>query len=362
MILTYKYRIKDRSARKVLAAHAYAVNQVWNWCVAQQRDIEDRYRAGAPKRNWRDFYYLAKQCNGVGKELGIHQQSVAAVCRQFCHSRDKNKRSPSFRSSNGSKRSLGWVPFEGQSRRTEGNSITYLGKRYRFWEGNRPLPETAKGGAFIEDASGKWFVCFNIEVLEYQTGANSQIGIDLGLKAIATCSDGYVLEAPRIYRKYEERLATAQRAGNKRRTKAIYTKIKNCRKDFIHKATTKIVRENALIAVGDVDSVKLAKTPMSKSVFDAGWSMFRSQLRYKCQQARAVYLDIDESFTTRTCSCCGAIPDSSPKGMGALRIRVWECSECGASHDRDVNAARNILRLALRVQRPVEGSQEPSNG
>lgn len=357
MILTYKYRIKDRRARKALRKHASAVNQVWNWCVAQQRDTQARYRAGAPKRKWATHFDLTKRCKGVGKDIGLHQQSVGSVCEQFARSRDKAKRSPRFRASGGPKRALGWVPFQQQSRQIDGNSITYLGKCYRFWESRRPVPETAKGGAFVEDTLGRWYVCFQVEVAEDRPTGNAKIGVDLGLKTMATCSDGGLIEAPRIYRKHEQRLAVAQRAGNKRRAKAIHAKIKNCRKDFIHKATAKLVRENALIAVGNVGSAKLAKTRMAKSVLDAGWSMFRAQLRYKCQQARAVYLDVDEKFTTQACSSCGAIPDSSPKGMGALGIRAWVCSECGASHDRDVNAARNILALALSAQRRGDESR-----
>jgi IS605 OrfB family transposase len=356
MNLTYKYRIKDRNAREALRAHAYAVNQVWNWCVAQQRDVEARYRAGARPRKWASHFDLAKQCKGVGKELGLHQQSIGGICEQFSRSRDQHKRCPHFRASGGGKRALGWVPFWKQSRQIDGNSVVYLGKRYRFWEGRRSLPETAKGGAFVEDALGRWYVCFHIEVAEDRPSGSAKIGIDLGLKAVATCSDGVIIEAPRIYRRHEQRLAVAQRAGNKRRVRAIHAKIKNCRKDFLHKATAQIVRENALIAVGNVSSAKLAKTRMAKSVLDAGWSMFRAQLRYKCQQARVAYLDIDEKFTTQTCSECGALPPERPKGIAGLGIRAWGCSECGASHDRDVNAARNILALALSAERPGEES------
>ena len=358
MILTYKYRIKDRRARKALRQHAWACNQVWNWCVAQQRDVEARYRAGAPRRKWASAFDLAKLCKGAGKELGLNQQSDANVCDQFDKSREMVRRSPRFRASSGPRRALGWVPFQKQSRQIAGNSIVYLGKRYRFWEGRRPLPNTAKGGAFVEDARGRWYVCFHVEAIEDRPAGNAQIGIDLGLKTMATCSDGQRIEAPQIYRRYEQRLAIAQRAGNKRRAKEIHAKIKNCRKDFTHKATAKIVRANALIAVGNVAPVRLAKTRMAKSVLDAGWSMFRAQLRYKCQQARIVYLDIDERFTTQVCSGCGVIPVSSPKGMGALGIRAWECSECGASHDRDVNAARNILALALSAQRRDDESRK----
>lgn len=87
MILTYKYRIKDRTCRKSLSRHSYAVNQVWNWCAASQRDIEDRYRSGALKRKWPTHFDLTKQCRGVGAELGIHQKTVQEVCRQFAQSR-----------------------------------------------------------------------------------------------------------------------------------------------------------------------------------------------------------------------------------------------------------------------------------
>ena len=191
MILTYKYRIKDRSARKALRRHAYAANQVWNYCNAFQRDIEARYRAGAPKRKWPSHFDLAKQCKGVGKDLWLHQQSVGAVCEQFTRSRDKAKHSLRFRASGGSRRALGWVPFQKQSRQVAGNSVTYLGKQFRwFGDKRRPLPETAKGGAFVEDALGRWYVCFHVEVAEDRPTGNAKIGIDLGLKALATCSDG----------------------------------------------------------------------------------------------------------------------------------------------------------------------------
>jgi transposase len=278
VIRTFKYRIKDRSAKKTLRRLAYAANQIWNYCAAQQRDVESRYRAGAPKRKWASNFDLQKLCKGVGAEIGLHQQSIGGVCREFAKARDKAKGAPRFRSSFGAKRPLGWIPFEGQSRQISGNSVTYLGKRYRFWEGGRPLPANAKGGAFVEDSLGRWHVCLHVEV-EARQGGNSEVGIDLGLKSLATRSDGQKIEAPQIYRRYEQKLAVAQRAHNKRRVNAIHAKIKNCRQDFLHKATTELAREHALIAVGNVNSKQLAKTRMAKSVRDAGWSTFRSMLK-----------------------------------------------------------------------------------
>ena len=100
--------------------------------------------------------------------------------------------------------------------------------------------------------------------------------------------------------------------------------------------------------MGDVSSQKLVKTKMAKSTLDAGWSMLKTMLEYKSQQAGVVFEVVNESYTTQTCSCCGNIPASSPKGRAGLRIREWTCSDCGSVHDRDTNAARNILAAGHR--------------
>jgi putative transposase len=352
-MLTYKYRIKDRRAKRMLRAHAYAVNQVWNYCCAHQLDIEARYRAGEKPRQWASHFTLQKLCKGVSAELGLHAQSIGGVCKQFAQSRNKAGRAPRFRSSFGSRRALGWIPFEQQTRQTKGNTVTYLGKCYRFWEGGRPLPVSAKGGAFVEDSLGRWYVCFHIDI-DREHGEGAAVGIDLGLKSFAALSDGRKIESPQVYRRHEVRVAIADRAGNMRRVRQLHAKIKNCRRDFLHKATTELAREYALIAVGNVNSKQLARTRMAKSVLDAGWSLFRLMLKYKS----ASYVEVDEQFTSQTCSQCGSLPRERPKGIAGLGIRKWECSECGASHDRDVNAARNILAIALSAQRPAEGSQK----
>ena len=143
--------------------------------------------------------------------------------------------------------------------------------------------------------------------------------------------------------KYEPALAIAQRAGKKDRTRAIHAKIANVRKDAMHKFSTRLVKENAAIFVGNVSSKALIKTKMAKSVLDAGWSTLKTMLEYKSHQAGIVFEEVSESYTTQTCSCCGVIPASSPKGRAGLGIREWTCSDCGAVHDRDTNAAKNIL-------------------
>lgn len=358
MILTYKYRIKDRSAKKTLSQHAVAVNQVWNYCCAQQRDTAARWKLGAPRKKWASGFDLHKLTAGTSKDLGIHANTINLVCTRFAMARDAVGRSPRFRSSFGSRRALGWIPFKGgYDRRIEGNRLKYLGKWYRFWLGGRPVPETAKGGCFVEDARGRWYICFQVEEVDQPAAGAGEIGIDLGLKSLATTSGGEIITNPRFFQQYERALAAAQRAGNKRRAVTLSAKITNARKDFLHKLSTRLVRENRLIVVGDVNAASLKQTRMAKSVSDAGWSMFRNLLRYKASRHGVRFIEVDERWTSQACSACGVIPTSSPKGMGALGIRAWECSNCGAHHDRDVNAARNILKLGRAVPPPVEESR-----
>jgi putative transposase len=356
MILTYKYRLKDRNAAKHLRAMAVAVNQVWNYCNAAQRDVEARYRLGAPKRRWPSGFDLCKLTAGTSADLGINANTINAVCLRYAQARDTAKRALRFRASFGGRRALGWVPVKKGRFSVTGNAIAYHGKTFRFFGlKRRPLPEKLGAASFVEDARGRWYICIQVEVEEKPARDGRTIGIDLGLKSFATTSDGGKIEAPRIYRDYERRLGIAQRAGNKRRARALHAKIANCRRDFLHKVSTELVRSHGLIAVGNVNASKLARTRMAKSVLDAGWSTFRNMLSYKCQQAGACFLEVDEAWTTQTCSECGSI--AGPKGRAGLNKRDWDCPDCGAHHDRDVNSALVILARALSAQRPVEGSQ-----
>lgn len=353
MILTYKFRIKDATAGKHLARLAWGSNQVWNFCVATQREAEKRWKAGAPAK-WPSAFDLIKLCTGSAAELGLHSDTVQTICRQFAASRDLHKRCPRFRASGGPKRALGWVPFVSRAVKIDGACAIYLKRPFYFWK-SRDIPEGGfKAGSFVQDARGRWYVCFQCEVSDVLATGNGEIGIDLGLKAVATCSDGTVVPALRHYRQYEAALAVAQRARNKHRVQAIHAKIANARRHHLHEWSSKIARENELIVVGNVSPSRLAKTKMAKSILDASWSMLRNQLRYKASRHGARYVEADERWTSQTCSRCGINPDSSPKGMRALGMRLWVCSGCGASHDRDVNAARNSLSVGAE-RRPLAG-------
>lgn len=335
MILVYRYRVKSLTG--LLNKQSRAVNFVWNYCNDRQKDA---LRFG---RRWHTGFDLNKLTAGSSKELGLHSGTVNAVCEQYAKSRSQKKR-PYLRYRG--KKSLAWVPLKGRELKREGDAFRFAGNTFRIFN-SRALPEgkIKDGTNFSKDNRGNWFLNIVIEVAAPETRLPVRgVGIDLGLKDFATFSNGTKIDAQRIYRGAEVALAIAQRAGKKRRVKAIHAQTANRRSDFHHQLTARIVRDFDYIVVGNVNAAGLAKTKMAKSVLDAGWSTFRNQLAYKAVRHGAWFEEVNESFTTQTCSNCGALPDSRPKGIAGLGIREWTCSACGVVHDRDQNAALNILR------------------
>lgn len=350
MFLTFKYRVKDATVGKYLDRHSRAANFVWNYCCEIQRKAEANYRAGGPRRGWPTHFDLCKLTTGCAADLGLHSDTVNQICKQFIISRNAIRCAPRFRASGGPNRSIGWIPFIPRALKVDSGCVVYLQRRFHFWK-SREIEGEFRYGCFTQDARGRWYIALQCEVADDLPTGNGEVGIDLGLKALATCSDGAVIPALQHYRRYERALAVAQRAGNKRRAKAIHAKITNARRDQLHKATTKIACENELIVVGNVNAASMAKTRMAKSVLDAGWAMFRNMLEYKASRHRARYVEADERMTSQTCSDCGVV--GGPKGIAGLGVRHWDCPGCGASHDRDVNAARNILRVGAERRPPA---------
>jgi putative transposase len=331
MMLTYRYRIKDATAGRHLLQQARAVNRVWNYC-GDVHEAARRYN-----KRWPSGFDLLKLTSGSGKLLGLHSDTVQAVCKQFANSRDTHGKRPRWRA----RKSLGWVPFQAaRAIRMVRDGVILLGRRYRVWL-SRPIEGDIRCGSFAQDARGRWYLNLQLEVPEDREHGTGEIGIDLGLKSLAALSTGEKIEAPRLYRRYERALAIAQRAGHKPRVRAIHAKIANRREHFLHGLSTRLVRENQRICVGNVNSLGLARTSLAKSVLDAGWSQLRSQLHYKAVRHGAEYIEVDERLTTQVCSACGVC--GGPKGREGLVVREWICAGCGARHDRDINSAINIL-------------------
>lgn len=182
------------------------------------------------------------------------------------------------------------------------------------------------------------------------------IGIDLGVKSLAVCSDGTVIENERHYGRSMRRLAREQRRLSRKRRGSknyqkqrvkvarVHERIANSRKDHIHKATTAIVDENQVVCVEDLNAKgMMSNHKLAKSVADASFGEFVRQLEYKCEERGRTLVKVDRWFpSSKTCSACGHVMDEMP-----LSIREWTCPECGSHHDRDLNAARNILNKGI---------------
>ncbi len=272
----------------------------------------------------------------------MHSDTINEICLQYAKTRKQfGKRRLKWRSR---KKSLGWIPFKARAIKLVEDAVGYLGRIFRLWL-SREVQGQIKTGCFVQDARGRWYVslqCERPDAPQLQLPLDP-IGIDLGLKDQITCSDGVKHSRENITRTYAEQLAKAQRARKKKRVSALQAKIKHVRKDWTHKVTTEIVKRSPFLYVGDVSSSKLVKTRFAKSTYDAGWHMTRTQLQYKASRLAGFCVPVRESFSSVTCSAC--LQRTGPSGLGALGVRNWTCSECGVSHDRDINAAQNILQF-----------------
>ncbi|MFF1843913.1 RNA-guided endonuclease InsQ/TnpB family protein [Streptomyces sp. NPDC058217] len=226
---------------------------------------------------------------------------------------------------------------------------------------SRPLPESAKPSTVTvsQDSAGRWFVSMLCEDASVRPlpALNTAVGIDAGITTLATLSTGEKITNPRHERRDRTRLARAQRTlakkekGSRNRDKArikvakVHARIADRRRDFLHRLTTRLVRDNQTIVIEDLTVRNMVKNKsLARAISDAAWTDMRSMLEYKCAWYGRNLVVIDRWFpSTRLCSACGTVQDKLP-----LNVREWTCG-CGARHDRDVNAACNILAAGLAV-------------
>jgi putative transposase len=225
---------------------------------------------------------------------------------------------------------------------------------------SRPLPEGAEPSTVTvsQDAAGRWHVSMlcddTIAPAPATTGA---VGIDAGITSLVTLSTGEKITNPRHERRDRERLAKAQRElsrkekGSKNREKArrkvakVHARIADRRRDHLHKLTTRLVRENQTIVIEDLTVRNMLKNhKLARAISDASWTELRSMLEYKAAWYGRDLVAVDRWFpSSKLCGACGTI-----RTKLTLNVREWTC-DCGATHDRDVNAARNILADGLSV-------------
>ena len=226
---------------------------------------------------------------------------------------------------------------------------------------SRQIPKGAKVTTVTvsKDSAGRHFVSLLCDdSVAAKPAAQGLVGIDLGLAHFATLSTGEKVAAPNTFRRYEKKLAKLQRRlakktkGSNRREKArlkvarLHAKIADTRRDFLHKLSTRLINENQVIAIESLSVSNMQKNSyLSKSISDASWSEFVRQLKYKAHWYGRELIGIDKWYpSSKRCSDCGyTMPKMS------LSVREWVCPECGTIHDRDINAARNVLAAGLAV-------------
>ena len=217
---------------------------------------------------------------------------------------------------------------------------------------SRSLPFDPSSVAIIRDAAGRYFASFVVQTEQDETlpPVESEVGIDLGLTHFAVLSDGTKVAAPKFWRRAARKLKRLQQdlsrkqKGSVNRKKAVvkvaraHARVADTRRDWQHKLSTQIIRENQAVYVEDLCVTGLGRTRLAKSVHDAGWAGFTGMLEYKAARYGRTFGRVDRFFpSTRMCSDCGRINEKM-----ALNVRAWHCP-CEAAHDRDINAAKNVL-------------------
>lgn len=262
-----------------------------------------------------------------------------------------------------------------KSKRKSRSSAEYTRSAFRWAEGkltlakmtepldirwSRPLPDGAVPSTVTvsRDAAGRWFVSILCDdVVTEHLPTNQAIGVDAGITTLAALSTGEKISNPRHERRDRDRLSRAQRdlsrkaKGSNNRAKArrklarIHARIADRRRDHLHKLTTRLVRENQTVVIEDLAVRNMVRNhSLARAISDASWFQLRAMLEYKCAWYGRELVTLDRWFpSSKLCGDCGAIVDRLP-----LNVREWTCP-CGATHDRDVNAARNILAAGLAV-------------
>ncbi|MFD0353754.1 RNA-guided endonuclease InsQ/TnpB family protein [Streptomyces sp. NPDC127110] len=364
MRLRYNYRVYPDADQRLALAQAFGCARVvWNDCLRARKDA---HAAGAPYVSSSElskaFITRAKQTE-ERRWLGdvsavVLQQSLrdldAAFRNFFASLKDgrKGRRHgpPRFKSKKDSRQGIR-LNTNAFVLRDDGRLyVAKVGDLKVRW--SRPLPAAPTSLTIIKDAAGRYFASFVVAVQpDGLPEVNAEVGIDLGLTTFAVLSDGTKISSPRFLRRAEKKLKKLQRElsrkadGSNNRAKARvklarqHAKVADRRRDWHHKMSTRIIRDNQAVYVEDLAVHALGRTRLAKSVHDAGWGAFLRMLEYKAAKHGRNFGRVGRFVpTSQMCSTCGHRDGPKP-----LHVRAWTCAACGSLHDRDENAAINTL-------------------
>lgn len=359
----YKYRFYPTDEQSQQLAQTFGcVRYVYN------RALAERSRAWTQEQRRVNYYDTNKMLTGWKRDeetLWLAEPSkdpLQAALRNLQGAFDKfwrkQNRYPQFKRKGKSKESATYFS----------NCFTYRDGQIKLakqseplairW--SRPLPEGAEPSQVTvsRDSAGRYHISILVEtVVTEHEPTGSTVGIDAGIASLYTLSTGEKITNPRHEKRDRQKLARAQKElarkqkGSSNRAKArlkvarIHARIADRRRDHLHKLSTRIIRENQAVMIEDLSVRNMVRNrSLARAISDAGWAQFRSMLEYKADWYGRRVVAIDRFYpSSKTCSVCGAINDAM-----SLNIREWTC-RCGATHDRDINAAKNILAVGLAV-------------
>ena len=370
MQLRYNYRAyPGASQRRALARAFGCARVVWNDCL---RDRKQAHAAGLPYVPSAELSRLRITQAKRTEERAWLADVSAVVLQQSLRDLDTAYKN-FFDSLSGKRKGRKAGPPRYKSKKdtrqsirlnTNAFTLTANGTVYVAKVGDlkvkwsRRLPAAPTSLTVTKDSSGRYFLSFVVDTKpDILPEAETETGIDLGLSAFAVLSDGTKISTPRFLRRAEKKLKRLQRElsrkqkGSKNRAKARikvarqHARVADRRRDFHHQASTQIIRDNQAVYVENLAVSGLARTRLAKSVHDAGWSAFVRMLEYKAAKHGRTFTRVDRAFpSSQVCSGCGFRDGPKP-----LHVRQWTCGACGTVHDRDHNAARNILVEGRRI-------------
>ncbi len=335
MILTLRSKVKKPYYKK-LNRLVPEVNFVWNYINSLSSYMVIN------RRTWLSHfdinYYLAGATKGDGA-LRLAFTSLSEIAKIYVNRRQqaKNKHILRYRGN----KSPGWIPFGPKTVTYKEGYIRYRSLKIKIFDSYGMDKFTIKTGNFSRDPLGDWYFNASVEILEQYgpVGNLGEVGIDMGLSTWITCSNGQKFETIKFFD--VDRLNQA-RSKSKKHLQREYRAISRKRRDYLHKTSTTLAKSYNFLVVGDLCSKWMVKE-YGNMAHDASFYNLKEKLKYKTAKFGSILKLSPEAKTTLTCHSCGS--EEGPTGKDKLKIREWTCSSCGSIHDRDVNAAKNILAL-----------------